>query len=94
LEMTDWLTYDELMNSVNQGTQNADVLEYMIRNDGITDHEARKNIHVARLAARISDLKKAGFEIEDTWITILNWRKKKTRVKVYRLVTHEEGEET
>ena len=88
------MTTEELMDAVNQGTQNADVLDYMIQHDGITSHEASKNIHVARLAARISDLKKAGFEIEDTWITILNWRKKKTRVKVYRLVTHEEGKET
>jgi len=91
LEMTDWLTYDELMNSVNQGTQNADVLDYMIQNDGITSREAYKNLGVTRLSARIADLKKAGFEIEVTRISTLNRRKKKVFCNVYRLAEYKEG---
>ena len=84
----------EMMDRVNQGTQNADVLEYMMTHDGITQHEANKNVHVSRLSARIMDLKKAGFEIETSWITVLNWRKKTVRVKVYRLAEQQKGNET
>ena len=91
--MTEYLTTEELMDSVNQGTQNADVLEYMIRNDGITSREAYKNLGVTRLSARIADLKKAGFEIDVTRISTLNRRKKKVFCNVYRLAEYKEGGE-
>lgn len=87
------MTNEELMNCVNQGTQNADVLEYMIQNDGITSREAYKNLGVTRLSARIADLKKAGFDIEVTRISTLNRRKKKVFCNVYRLAEYKEGSE-
>ena len=85
------MTNEEMMDAVNQGTQNADVLEYMIRYDGITSREAYKNLGVTRLSARIADLKKAGFEIETTRISTLNRRKKKVFCNVYRLAEYKEG---
>ena len=87
------MTNEEMMDAVNQGTQNADVLEYMIRYDGITSREAYKNLGVTRLSARIADLKKAGFEIEVTRISTLNRHKKKVFCNVYRLAKYE-GVET
>ena len=88
------MTNEEMMDAVNQGTQNADVLEYMIRYDGITSREAYKNLGVTRLSARIADLKKAGFEIETSRISTLNRHKKKVFCNVYRLAEYKEGGDT
>ena len=44
-------------------TQNERVLEYMRENNGITQLEALRDLGVMRLASRVSDLRKQGYNI-------------------------------
>lgn len=43
------------------------VLEYMNTHGGITDTEARDELHLNRLSGRIFDLKKLGYPIGKEW---------------------------
>ena len=49
---------------MNRSTQCADILEYMRENDSISPLEALDELGCMRLAARINDLRKAGYKIE------------------------------
>ena len=70
-------------------SQNEKVLEYLKRHDGITSREASVNLSCTRLAARIADLKKRGYEITDDWDYSLNQFGDKVRFKRYRLAVRE-----
>lgn len=43
------------------------VIEYMCAHGGITDTEARDELHMNRLSGRIYDLKRLGYQIEKEW---------------------------
>ena len=62
-------------------TQNEAILDYIKKHGGITPLEAMQYLGIMRLASRIHDLKKLGFEIADEMVTSNNGR----RFKVYRL---------
>lgn len=55
---------------MTRATQGARVLEYMKRNRGITQRTALIELGVARLSARILDLKKAGHRISGRMIKV------------------------
>ena len=67
-------------------TQNEMILEHLVAGYSITALEALYDFGCFRLASRISDLKKAGYDIESNWKAI---RAKKTnrvvKIKEYRL---------
>lgn len=52
------------MTEPQRGTQNAAILDYLRTHDGITPLEALSACGVMRLAARIDELKRAGFGFE------------------------------
>lgn len=64
-------------------SQNMMVLEYMRRNGSITAREAY-NLGVMRLASRVSDLKRKGYNITATMIRVPT-RYGETRVASYAL---------
>lgn len=64
-------------------SQNMMVLEYMRRNGSITAREAY-NLGVMRLASRVSDLKRKGYNITATMIRVPT-RYGETRVASYSL---------
>ena len=70
-------------------TQNEMVIEYIKGHDGITSKEASIKLSCTRLAARIADLKKRGYEITDDWDYSLNQFGNKVRFKRYRLAVKE-----
>lgn len=43
------------------------ILEYLKTHNGITTWEAHEYLRIERLAARISDLKKSGYIVADSW---------------------------
>ena len=52
---------------MNKASQNAAVLRHMETVGPIDTWTAITEYHVTRLPARISDLKRLGFEIDDEW---------------------------
>lgn len=75
-------------------TQCVLVLEYMEQHGSITPLDASVDLGIQRLGARIYDLRKRGWVIEDEWAEVLNRRGKKCRVKKYSLGGDTNGEET
>ena len=61
------------------------VLDYMRRFGSITQHDALLDLGVARLASRISELKKDGYNIKSEMITVKNRFGENCYVKRYRL---------
>lgn len=61
------------------------VLDYINEVGSITALEAINELGVLRLASRISDLKKRGYNIESKMVNVLNRRGKTCRVKRYWL---------
>lgn len=66
---------------MNNETQNAQILDYLMRDKNITAMEALKLFGCFRLAARIYDLKKAGHVINGRMMDLPNGK----RVKMYWL---------
>lgn len=58
------------------------VLEYMIKNGGITSMEAFKHLGVTRLSAKIFELRKK-YIISDVWEESINRYGEKVRFKRY-----------
>ena len=74
------------MNEVKHiPSQNERILDYMRTHGGITQMEAIKSIGVMRLASRISDLRRRGYIINDSFQTVMNRYGEKCNVKVYWL---------
>lgn len=65
-------------------TQTQAVLMYLEENGSITHLEAQKELGIMRLASRIVDLKKMGYEIVSTTEKVAT-RYGSTRIKRYRL---------
>jgi hypothetical protein len=66
-------------------TQRLKLLDHLKQGLPITAHQALVGYGVARLAARILDLKEAGWEIERRLIPATNREGKVVRVAEYRL---------
>lgn len=70
---------------MSKTTQNQRVLDYMQEFQGITQLEALRDLGVMRLASRISDLRRKGYNIVSENVTVLNRYGEKCRIKKYRL---------
>lgn len=69
-----------------KGTQAERVLAYIREFGSITQLEALKDLGVMRLASRISDLKKQGYDIKGEIITVKNRYEEDCYIKRYSLV--------
>lgn len=67
----------------NKATQASMVLQYMRDFGSITPLEAMADLGVMRLAARISDLRKAGYAIESKTVPVRNRYGKTCNVAQY-----------
>ena len=61
------------------------VLDYIAKHGGITSYQAQKHIGVARLASRITELRKQGYPIVTEWVSGTNKYGEKYRAKRYML---------
>lgn len=66
-------------------TQNERILDYIAKFGSITQFEALQDLGVMRLASRISDLKRQGYNIKAKTETVKNRYGEKCRVKRYSL---------
>ncbi len=66
-------------------TQNDRILEYIDEFGSITQLEALRELGVARLASRISDLKRLGYSITSEFETVVNRYGEKCHIKRYRI---------
>lgn len=66
-------------------TQNALILDYIAEFGSITPLEAMRDLGIYRLASRVSDLKKRGYDIESTWQSVPTRYGTQTRIKRYSL---------
>lgn len=71
--------------SNSRPTQAQRVLDYIERFGSITQHEASIDLGVARLASRISELKKNGHNIKGEMITVKNRFGENCSVKRYSM---------
>ena len=71
-------------------TQCQRVLDYMEQHGGITQFEAMIDLGVMRLASRISELKKEGYEIQSKIIAVKNRYGEPCYVKEYRIGKEDE----
>ena len=71
-------------------SQNTRILEYLETHDGITHLEAEQLLGICRLASRITDLRRLGYEFDTEWVNVKNRWGEKTRIKRYRLAGDEE----
>ena len=78
----------------SNATQCALVIEYMKEHGGITAQVADDDLGIMRLGARIHELRQRGVVINDEWVTVLNRRGMKRRVKKYSLGGDTNGKET
>jgi hypothetical protein len=66
-------------------TQNERILDYIAENGSITQLEALTELGVMRLASRISDLKRKGYDIKSENVTIKNRFDEKCVIKKYSI---------
>lgn len=66
-------------------SQNQRILDYLDSHGSITQEEAREKLGVWRLASRICDLKRKGYEIEGKMETVQNRYGEKCRIKRYTM---------
>jgi DNA-directed RNA polymerase subunit RPC12/RpoP len=71
------------MQTMNKTTQSQRVLEYIRETGSITQLEALKELGVMRLASRISDLKREGYNIISKPEAVVNRYGEKTYIKRY-----------
>lgn len=66
-------------------TQCGRILDYIERFGSITQYEALQDLGVMRLASRISELRKQGYEIACEWIRVENRFGETCKVKRYSM---------
>lgn len=66
-------------------TQTEEILDYLRHNKSISIRESVYYMFITRLAARIHDLRKMGYVIEDQYITVTKRNGQKVTVKEYTL---------
>lgn len=68
---------------MNEASQNAAVLNHMKTVGPIGTWDAIREYHITRLPARIAELKRLGFEIDDEWkkdpLTGKRWKEYRLR---------------
>ena len=64
-------------------TQNERILDYIAENGSITQLEALTELGVMRLASRVSDLKRKGYNIVSENVTVKNRYGEKCCIKKY-----------
>lgn len=73
------------MNNSNPTQCQRLILYMQAHEDGITQMEALNSLGIFRLASRISELRKEGYEIEKEMVTVKNRFGEKCSVARYRL---------
>ena len=73
------------MSVETKPTQNDRILAYMSEFGGITQLEALRDLGVMRLASRISDLRRKGFDIVSERVTVNNRWGERCPIKRYSL---------
>ena len=73
------------MSVQHKPTQNERIIQYIKEFGGITQLEALRDLGVMRLASRCSDLKRLGYPIVKTNVTVTNRYGEKCRIKRYSL---------
>lgn len=73
------------MSIHSKPTQNQRVLDYIAEHGSITFLDAIRDIAVYRLASRISDLRRKGYNFSSEFETVKNKYGEKCRVKRYKL---------
>lgn len=73
------------MSVQSKPTQNERILAYMSEFGGITQLEALRDLGVMRLASRISDLRRKGFDIVSERVTVNNRWGERCPIKRYSL---------
>ena len=74
------------MSVHSKPTQNQRILDYISEFGSITQLEALQDLGVMRLASRISDLKRQGYNITSSINVVKNRYSEKNKVKRYRLI--------
>lgn len=73
------------MSVHSKPTQNQRILDYIAEFGSITQLEALRDLGVMRLASRISDLRRQGYNITSERETVKNKFKEKCYIKRYKL---------
>ena len=73
------------MSVLHKPTQNEKILAYMKEFGGITQLEALRDLGVMRLASRISDLRKCGYNIVSEVVAVNNRYGEACRIKRYKM---------
>ena len=73
-------------------TQCERIIEYMNEFGGITQLEALKELGCFRLASRINDIKRKGYNVRTERITLKNRWKEPVRIARYSLVEEENAD--
>ena len=73
-------------------TQNERILVYLHKYGSINPLEAMRDLGIYRLASRISDMRRLGYDIVDEWMPVKNRWGEKSRVKKYRLGERSEND--
>lgn len=66
-------------------TQNQRILDYIEETGGITQLEAIRELGVMRLASRISDLRRQGYNIKSEFVPVKNRFDETCRIKRYSM---------
>lgn len=65
------------------------IMDYLQKNNSITQLEAIEKLGILRLASRMSEIRKNGVEIKTEQVTVYNRHQEKARVAKYSLVKGE-----
>jgi hypothetical protein len=71
------------MSVQTKPTQNDRIIEYITENGSITQIQALKDLGCMRLASRVSDLRRQGYNIVSETVTVKNRYGEKCHIKKY-----------
>ena len=78
---------------MTEKSKNETLLDYLKSGNIITTRTAPDELGIADVRANIRDLRDAGYEIKDKWVSGINRRGRKTRYKEYFMDTKVKGAE-
>ena len=73
------------MGSHSNPTQNQRIIDYLDAHESITQIEALNHLGIMRLASRISDLRRKGYQIDSKMDVVHNRYGEKCRIKRYSM---------
>ena len=82
-ELLEMATWPPPWKTLADMSQTEMLLEHFKRGYGLTGNDAKEMFGIGRLPARVKDLKKAGYMIDDRWVDVKNRFGKPVRVKEY-----------